>query len=611
MSSKEEIELLFSIELKTCTARDLKKAYAKKIKIHSPEKDPEMFQVIRKAYESGLGVLQDLNAEVDKGDGVHLEQEKGGERPVNSDFQSIDSNVGGLIRCFQNGLPEQAISYLNEMERESYHIDLAKCSSTIAAVTSYLYSVDDASNWYSEVVSRFISLFRLDNEDNDSFLAYVSMKNWCHHFGWSREEYQLRSDFRRRSFQWWGKLCDVYREEGESEAIRSVDAFIHSNIAEPVGILDEWFDIFLDHIDQLFPKTLPWDLVAHIETLMDSRIDMSMSRFEGGMNHLALRKAAYVEVEEYRRAATFRSESAYGLACRVILGMNSLLPGFSNKKIHILNNIFTIRQELSLLSKAAIKYETIDQGDWLEIDKIQEDIHNQRLKDFSVDSKLLEKNYLILTWFVKAAVAFSIAFLLGCVAYLVGLFDDYAPDVDFLEFIYLEVILVILVSLMGLLYAIKRFVKPMILFHRYSLYLSEARRHKFYVVFIPLTIVMEVGIFSVFKSDGMLIFATLLFFSSLLYLGVSRSLTLIVLSSIVTLVANFVVNRLFNNDTDQTYFGLSIIFWLVYLSSHLVRGFLANLFSSGWMPAYIGWIVTSFLLGLVFVVTLNIVQATN
>lgn len=49
---------LLELDRKTATERDVKRAYAKKLKTTRPDKDPEAFQKLRQAYEWALGELQ-------------------------------------------------------------------------------------------------------------------------------------------------------------------------------------------------------------------------------------------------------------------------------------------------------------------------------------------------------------------------------------------------------------------------------------------------------------------------------------------------------------------------------------------------------------------------
>lgn len=601
MSSRAEVESLFGLTLDGCSVRDLKKAYAKKIKIHSPEKDPEMFQVVRQSYETGLEILTSLASQHDEGPET-------GQKEVKFSEQPADLNLDGLLRCMKNGLPDQAISYINEMQRESYHIDLAKRADTVEAVITYLYSLEESDPWYPDVVARFIELFRLDNEENEPFLAFVTMQNWCHHYGWTRKEYELRSRLRQHSYQWWNKLLDTYQEEGEFEAIQQLKLFMHSAHDSKVELLEEWFDIFLANIDGLFPKSLPWDLISHIESILVSMIDISAQRFEHGLAHLEVRKSACKEVEKYRKAAQANLDTAYSLACRVVLGLNNLTPGFSKKKVHILKSLFEIRSEISSLSDAAMKYEVIDQGHWAEIEKIKDDIENKTIRDFFVDPEVLEKDLSTLKIVAKVVGLLGVVLSFGLITYFIGLSNGNASDNNLVGFLYAEVTMALFCLILYFYYNFKRLVFPRISYHKYRLYVSQAYRQKFYFKVIPLVVTIEALIFFLSEGSGPTIFNLLFLISLATFIGGFRALLLMFLSSVSVIVLNRVAGEAISVWDEKSFVGLSFVCWAIYVFANNMRVYFAKIFKSQLMPASISWVVASVVLSVVPLVILNLVK---
>jgi len=612
MNSKAEIEAFFAVTLEANCLRELKKAYAKKIKVHSPEKDPDMFQVVRQAYEAGVRIIERLakgesssvpieseprsNSEPVSDKEAHDRAQT--ERSTQAKVRIEDVLVDGFCRSLENDLADQAQSYLLEMKRESYHINLIKRTETIDRVLRFLCSPKMADHWQIGVVSAFLDAFRVQEEQYSDALRYITKRNWCEQYGWDDAEYERRGLSRQRAWNWWGQLANIHYEQSESAAIKFLNDLFSSPDVNSQEFLEEWFDVFLENLDRFFPRTLPRQLVRRIEVLLNGQLDLSTARFSHGRQHLDARISAYDELQKYRDAAEFKANTAYGIACRILLGMSSLNGEYASKKLHVFRYLKQLKNEVAQLSDWVHAYEIIGKGEWQALDRQYHDLMSFKSQDFKPSAEVTRDDTKTFFLFAKLIAIFSGMVFLGWIAVQLGWSPENMPKEKLKGFVYIDLGLITFLTIMAAFYGFRHYVSPALFYYRHALYISRARQIRFYRWAIPISIVTECILEWFFGIAGGITFVAIIFAPLSVYLRPFNAILLLSVSAIVAFIGLNLVRTAFAMEGVIPVLMLTVWAWLIYLLSKPFRLKFAQWLKSGLMPAYAAWIILSIALSM-------------
>lgn len=556
----QELELAPTLDRKA-----VKKAYAKKLKMTSPEKDPEGFKRLRSAYEQVLKKLIESDTE------RHLETELADnsqnteiEKPVNSGCLNFTKEI---LRCLNYSFEMQAIAYLNDMS-EGGELDSLHLRQTVGnSVIDYLYNVETNEKWPTDFVDFFVEIFEMNHlakQDRQvsQYLDYFNIRKVCKENGWSKRDYADYQKIPEKVNEVLISIRATLFDEGESESIEILDKFIRQGLFDNKYFITEFRYRFLNELNQYFPSTFPFILSEKIEACLNLSSVKGNESLQQALNNLEARKKAFLEVKEYKEFYTEYPASSKALCYKVMLGEYTLYRNLTKKTPYIYKEIKSFIDKIDSFSEAAKNYELIKGKDLEEVKDWLVFIESINRKNFKKD--LIELNNYFNKIKRMAAILVVFSIISGSYVFMSsqGLLSSLKKNEALTYFSYWATPVIALLFFLVCSYHIyERYLFPLRgeIKHRISINEKLNWKISIYLLFVSL-------IFALLSKnwDFGLIYIVFQFVISFLFLLFVMAVLLVVLP----FFPSFIINLAIEDETSSEYFLIiyTITTWLMYFS---------------------------------------------
>ncbi len=408
-----EMDIWQELELApTQDKKSVKRAYAKKLKITSPEKDPEGFKKLRWAYEQVLNELNTstytkLETPTITEPLQNNEQSFGGNKLVEKESVNL---IDEIIRSLTYSLEEQAIAYFEEMNSHDELISIMVRQALEHAVFSYLYQVESNEKWPTNFVTLFVNtlgLVQLAEQDRKlaQHIDYFYFRMVCKNNNWTEAEYRAHQELLNKVNDVLISIRVSLFDDGEAAAISELDKYITQGVFNDHQFVIEFRTRFLNELNQYFPSTYPSELAQRLETCLRIEEVEKDDYFKDAIINIKERKAAALEVKKFRDFAAKSPHSAKGICYRVILGQRTLSNKITAKARFIYKELLYFQKHLPSFSEKARHFELVndkaleDINEWMQAVK---STNGQSFKKSAEDLKPLAKT--LKQWGVALAV---------------------------------------------------------------------------------------------------------------------------------------------------------------------------------------------------------------
>lgn len=296
--------------------RDLKRAYAKRLKVISPEIDPEGFQYLRNLYEyaqqaiKGEALLTEpvlqsaIGDDVEEAHAVELEERQAFYNASTHQVNS-DSNVDEIIRSLRNGLEQQALAYLDMMRDSGEILSLELSAQLEKKGIDFLLSLKETDTWPTQFVSDYVRTLNLSeqaksNAEIDYALDVFYKRSTMAMNGWTSEQYEHDSWANDAVHKAMIEIRQCLFDGGQDAAIEALEKYDKEELFNDEFVRYYLVKNYLTDIDSYFPGNFPYKLAAKFEEIF---------KFSTNFKHYSEElKESYNRYIERRKASQTRNE---------------------------------------------------------------------------------------------------------------------------------------------------------------------------------------------------------------------------------------------------------------------------------------------------------------